>query len=597
MALDKDITQQILQNADIVSVIQEYLSLKKAGNNHKGLCPFHKENTPSFVVSEEKQIFHCFGCHAGGDVITFVMKIENLSFKETVYFLAEKFGIKIDSNFDKGKYDLQNSAQNDLFKINSRIADYYHSFLEQSANSANARKYLKDRGFTDQDVLDFNLGFAPDTFDSVVNNAIKNRMDLIALEKLGIIKKNKISKYNDFFRNRIIFPIKDSKGRVIAFGGRVMDDSLPKYLNSPETEIFKKNASLYGIDIAVQHIKEQKRILILEGYIDVISLHRAGIKNSVATLGTALTDNHITLIKRYTDEIILIFDGDEAGVKASLRSVDLFVNSNFYVKIVLIPEKLDPDDYLQKYGKDKFLELVNNAQDAFFYKLNFLAKKRNFSKLEDREKFLLDSFEMILNIDNKIRLDFMLKIIADFLKEKEENVLFEFNKYKKSKQKTLTKQKSVVKELEKGEEKLSTIRIEQDFLEFLILKPHNIKNAINLISIDWIQSEQIKLILNFLFANQEILKDKTSNDILRFVSSQIEDENIREKLHRVFSKVIISKDVDDNVEGFRLELEIRYLKSQMDKLIKSDKKEDILEYYNIAKKLKAMRSTNEKQEK
>ena len=592
MALDKDITQKILQNADIVSVVQEYLSLKKMGSNYKGLCPFHKENTPSFVVSEEKQIFHCFGCHAGGDVITFVMKIENISFKEAVQQLADKLGIKID---DKDKYNFQKSAQDDLFKINSRVADYYHNFLLQSSSAEIGRKYLKKRNFSEQDILTFNLGFAPDTFDSVVNNAIKNRIDLLSLDKLGIIKKNKIAKYNDFFRNRIIFPIKDNKGRVIAFGGRVMDDSLPKYLNSPETEIFKKNAALYGIDVAAQHIKEQKKILILEGYIDVISLHRFGIKNAVATLGTALTDNHINFIKRYTDEIILVFDGDEAGIKASLRSVDLFVNSNFYVKIVLIPEKLDPDEYVQKYGKDKFLELVDNAQDAFVYKLNFLAGKRNFAKLEDREKFLADSFEMILNIDNKIRLDFMLKIISEFLKEKEENVLVEFNKYKKIKTRNLTKQKSVVKQIEKDEEKLSPIRLEQDFLEFLILKPHNIKNANKLINIDWIYSSDIKIILKYLFENQETVKDKSPNDILRLISYQIADENIREKLYRVVSKVMMTKDVDDAVEGFRDGLEMRYLKDRMENLIKSDKKEDIVEYYNIAKKIKAMRSTkNEK---
>lgn len=588
MALDKNITQKILQNADIVSVIQEYLSLKKTGSNFKGLCPFHKENTPSFVVSEEKQIFHCFGCHSGGDVITFIMKIENLTFIEAVHFLAEKFGIKIDDSFEKNF--LKNSAKDDLFKINARIADYYHNFFLQASGAEMSRKYLKDRGFTDEDILVFNLGFAPDTFDSVVNNAIKNRMDLKSLEKLGIIKKNKIDKYNDFFRNRIIFPIKDNKGRVIAFGGRVMDDSLPKYLNSPETEIFKKNSALYGIDLALQHIKEQKNIFILEGYVDVISLHRAGIKNSVATLGTALTDNHINFIKRYTDEIILVFDGDDAGIKASLRSVDLFVNSSVYVKIVLIPEKLDPDEYLKKYGKEKFLDLINNAQDAFVYKLNFLAKKRNFANLKDREKFLLDTFEMIVNIDNKIRLDFMLKTIAEFLQEKEENVLVEFNKYKKTKLKTLTKQKSVVKVLESDVDKLSLIRLEQDLVEFLVLKPHNLPNAKKNINLDWIQSEESKFILKHLFDNAEKFKVENSNDILRSISYQIEDENIKDKLYRIFSKVIITKNIDDTVEGFCIELEKIYLKYRMEQLLKSDKKEDIVEYYKIAKKIKAIRS-------
>ncbi len=594
MAFDRETITKILDAADIVAVIGEYVNLKKSGANYKGLCPFHQEKTPSFTVSEEKQLFHCFGCGEGGDVFGFIMKIENFTFNEAITFLAEKFGISL-KNLTLTPEKV--SILDEMFKVNNRVAEYYHNFLLKSEKAQKAREYLLARNFDLDDLKTFQIGFAPKNYDTILNLALKNRIEPKTLELLGLIRKNNFGKFNDWFVNRVIFPIKNAKGKVIAFGGRVLDDSLPKYLNSPETEIFKKNASLYGIDIAIQHIKSEKKAIILEGYIDVMALHKFGIKNSVATLGTALTENHINFIKKYTDEIILLFDGDAAGIKASLRSVDLFANLDLYLKIALIPEKLDPDEFLKKYGKEKFLEILKNSEDGFLYKINFFAKNKDFSKLKDRENFLAEVFEMCANIENKLRVNYILKNAADLLKEKEDEIKLEFKKFKQSIRKF--SQTKVSKENEakiSAKPKFVFNTLEQDFLEFLIANPKKISEAKKIIDTGWIFSMENRQIIEYLFKNCDNL---LSQDLtpMRILSTLALDLNLsidekNNEIYKILTKSVFTKNFSDDINDFVKKLEQKFLENKMMQLSKSDNLDDILEHYYLAKKVKS-RGKNE----
>jgi DNA primase len=597
----QDLIDRILQSIDIVDVIKDYVNLKKVGTNLKGICPFHQEKTPSFVVSEEKQMYHCFGCHEGGNAISFLMKIDKMTFPEAIIALAEKSGIQIPEN-DILINDIKKlKDKENLFKINERVMNYYHNFLLKSKESETARKYLFNRGINEDIIEIFKLGYAKNSFDNVYSNFIKNRLDVSILQDLSLVKKDKNNKFYDFFRNRIIFPIKNVKGQTIAFGGRVLDDSLPKYLNSSETDIFKKNNTLYALDLALPTVKIDNRILILEGYIDVISLYSYGIKNVVATLGTALTENHLSLLKRYTENIVLIFDGDDAGIKASLRSVDIFLNSSLYAKIVLIPEKLDPDEFIKKYGKTKFLSLLDEAKDDVSYKIDTLInlKKYNLSKFDDREKFLTEIFNMLIIIENKMKLNYAIKKIADITKEKIENIVVAFKDFqRKNSKKNLTNEKNVLNSLKDyASINISDIQIEQDLLDFLLKNPENIEKASNLISLDWIKTENIRNIIQLLFNKKLELKGLDSKDLVRklFIEFLNLDSNFdlkKEYYNKLFSKIIFSKNIPASIYDFAKKLEEKFLKDKLDELSKSTKKEDILEKYNILRLLKCRENKN-----
>lgn len=597
----QDLIDRILQSIDIVDVIKDYVNLKKVGTNLKGICPFHQEKTPSFVVSEEKQMYHCFGCHEGGNAISFLMKIDKMTFPEAIIALAEKSGIQIPEN-DILINDIKKlKDKENLFKINERVMNYYHNFLLKSKESETARKYLFNRGINEDIIEIFKLGYAKNSFDNVYSNFIKNRLDVSILQDLSLVKKDKNNKFYDFFRNRIIFPIKNVKGQTIAFGGRVLDDSLPKYLNSSETDIFKKNNTLYALDLALPTVKIDNRILILEGYIDVISLYSYGIKNVVATLGTALTENHLSLLKRYTENIVLIFDGDDAGIKASLRSVDIFLNSSLYAKIVLIPEKLDPDEFIKKYGKTKFLSLLDEAKDDVSYKIDTLInlKKYNLSKFDDREKFLTEIFNMLIIIENKMKLNYAIKKIADITKEKIENIVVAFKDFqRKNSKKNLTNEKNVLNSLKDyASINISDIQIEQDLLDFLLKNPENIEKASNLISLDWIKTENIRNIIQLLFNKKLELKGLDSKDLVRklFIEFLNLDSNFdlkKEYYNKLFSRIVFSKNIPDSIYAFVEKLEEKFLKDKLNELANSTKQEDILEYYNILRLLKCRENKN-----
>ena len=374
--ISDDMANQIKDNSDIVDIIGEYVDLKKAGSSYKGLCPFHNEKTPSFTVDKKKQLFHCFGCGAGGDVVSFIMQKEGLSYPDSLKYLGQKAGINIVYN----ENPVVNERRNKLFDINKEIMMYFYKNL--LTNKA-PQDYLLNRGLRSNIVNTFMLGYALDSWDDLLNFAKTKNIKEEDLLELGLIAKSKKGNYYDKYRNRLIFPIIDTYGRVIGFGGRSIDNTMPKYLNSPESEVFKKRFNLYGLN----NFKKQNRrdLILVEGYMDVIALNNNGIDIAVASLGTAFTIEQAKLAKRYADNIFLCYDSDTAGIKATKRAIEIFREADIRVKIIELEDGLDPDDYIKKYGRKAFEQKMDEAQDEYNYAYTQILK--GYSQANENEKF------------------------------------------------------------------------------------------------------------------------------------------------------------------------------------------------------------------
>ena len=373
--ISDDMVNQIKENSDIVDVIGEYVDLKKAGSSFKGLCPFHNEKTPSFTVDRKKQLFHCFGCGAGGDVVSFIMQKEGLSYPESLKYLANKAGINV--VFDENP--VVNEKKNRLYDINKEIMMYFYKNL---LTTKAPQDYLLKRGLRSNIVNTFMLGFAKDSWDDLLSYAKSKAIKEEDLLELGLIAKSKNGNYYDKYRNRLIFPIIDTYGRVIGFGGRAIDNTMPKYLNSPESDVFKKRFNLYGLNIFK---KQSKRDLILvEGYMDVIALNNNGIDIAVASLGTAFTVDQAKLAKRYADNIYICYDSDSAGIKATKRAIEIFKEAEIGVSIIELGEGLDPDEFVKKYGREAFENKMDEALDEYNYAYEKILS--GYSEASDNEK-------------------------------------------------------------------------------------------------------------------------------------------------------------------------------------------------------------------
>lgn len=358
--------REVAERISIVEVVSEYVQLRRSGGNFLGLCPFHGEKTPSFNVNPAREIFHCFGCGAGGNAFSFVMKMEGLSFPEAVKLLARKSGIEIEERqltpAEKKSVDERQQFQ----RINELATAYYRSILEKGGEGAQARQYLARRAVENGISEAYRLGFAPDRRDGLVNHLKNNGVNLDTALKLGVIRKGDSGWY-DLFRNRLIFPISDGRGQVIAFAGRVLDNSLPKYINSPESPLYHKSSVLFGLDMALPVVRTENAVIIVEGYFDHLALYRAGVRNVVATCGTALTSIHAGLIKRHAERVYTLFDSDGAGKKATIRSMELFIEQRMPVYVITLPAGDDPDSFLAGNSVDIFRERLKKARPAFEY--------------------------------------------------------------------------------------------------------------------------------------------------------------------------------------------------------------------------------------
>jgi DNA primase len=371
--------ERIRSASDIVDVIGSYLQLKRAGANFTALCPFHKEKTPSFNVNPHRQIFHCFGCHKGGDVFTFVKEYENIGFGDAVRRLAERAKIPLELDSTPGEQQARH-VKDQLLEIHEKIAQRWHSCLLNEAAGQIARDYLNKRGVSDEAIKLFRLGAAPDSWDDTVNWAKSKNFELSLVEKAGlIIRKEETGNHYDRFRGRLMFPICDEQGRVVAFSGRVLsgDEKTAKYVNSPETPIFTKSKVFYGLDKSKRAILDAGFAIICEGQLDLIACFIAGVQNIVAPQGTAFTDQHARILKRYVSEVVLCFDSDEAGQNAAVRSLDHLLSSGLAVRVAVVPAPHDPDSYIKSHSGEKFRELIQNAKGFFDYYLDRLSKQND----------------------------------------------------------------------------------------------------------------------------------------------------------------------------------------------------------------------------
>jgi DNA primase len=364
----QSVKEEIKRAADIVELIGQSVQLRKAGRNHVGLCPFHPEKDPSFTVNSERQTFHCFGCKRGGDIFSFWMAYHGATFTEALRDLAERYQIQFTGQAGSEAEREQTRLRETIFRVNETAASFYESVLGHPADGKVARAYLDKRGVSQETVSQMRLGFAPEQWDGLAGLLRKQRVDLKAAAEAGLLVQKTSGGYYDRFRNRIIFPILDLRKRVIGFGGRVLDQSLPKYLNTPETAVFHKGDSLYGLHLSHAAIREKGRAVVVEGYMDFIALKGQGVQEVVATLGTALTESHVRRIKGFAKQAVVVFDADTAGKAAALRSLPVFANEGLPARAVVLPKGHDPDTFVNQKGRGAFLDLLEGAPSLFdFY--------------------------------------------------------------------------------------------------------------------------------------------------------------------------------------------------------------------------------------
>lgn len=389
--------REVAERLSIVEVVSDYVPLRRSGSNFLGICPFHAEKTPSFNVNPAREIFHCFGCGAGGNAFSFVMKIEGISFPEAVKLLARKAGIEIEERQLTPSEKKSQDEHAQFLRINDLTTSYYRSVLLNGQESEPARQYLANRSVEANISEAYRLGFAPDRRDGLVKHLKNNGVELDSALKLGLVRKSDAGWY-DLFRNRLIFPIRDARGQVIAFAGRVLDTALPKYINSPESPLYHKSSVLFGLDMALPSIRTGNSVIIVEGYFDHLALYRAGVQNVVATCGTALTGTHAGLIKRHAERVYTLFDSDNAGKKATIRSMELFLEQRIPAYVVSLPSGDDPDSFLTKNSVELFLEQLHKAQPIFSFFIKSLIQATPPSSVNNKVtviKQLAQSFKKI----------------------------------------------------------------------------------------------------------------------------------------------------------------------------------------------------------
>jgi DNA primase len=416
-SLNDNIVEEIKSRCNIVDVIGQVVSLKKMGSNFKGVCPFHNEKTPSFVVSEPKQIFTCFGCGATGDVFEFVKRYYNLDFPGTVERLAKDYNIEYSNNFnDDGKKEL-------YYQINREAATYFYKAFAEAPNQG--LKYMLNRGIEPDTLKKFGIGYADEQWDSLYKYFMAKKVDVKILLEIGLISESK-GKYYDKFRNRVIFPIINTRGKVIGFGGRAIGDDKPKYLNSPESSVFMKKNNLYGLNLSRQDVSKENYTILVEGYMDVISLYQSGIRNVAASLGTALTENQAKMLRRYSKNVVLSYDSDNAGRAAALRGIDILRKEGCKAKVLHISDGKDPDEFVKKKGKDAFKALISNSLGYADYKIAILRDRYDLESYEESIDFLKEVSAVLREL-SPVEADIHVKKLANEIKISENAIRLEIN--------------------------------------------------------------------------------------------------------------------------------------------------------------------------
>ena len=404
-----DKVNEVRERASILEVVSDYVSLRKSGANYQGLCPFHGEKTPSFNVNPARGIFHCFGCGVGGNALTFLMKMEGLSFPEAVRFLAKKVGVAIDDRPPTPQEKQRTDEREALYRINDLAADYYSRVLLKETAGEVCRRYLKERGVDANTTEAYRLGFAPDKWDSLARHLEQKKIPLERAETLGLVRRKEGGGYYDIFRNRLLFTISDIQGRPIGFGGRVLDDSLPKYINSSESPIYRKSEVLFGANMARQAMREHGEVIVVEGYFDHLALYQADVHNVVATCGTAMTGEHLKQLQRYAGKIFTLFDSDSAGRKATCRAMDLFLDNATTAMVIELPKGEDPDSFLKKNGSSAFRECLVKARLVIEWYFRYLLQEGNVGSVEGKIGIVDELAPRLKKISDPVERDLYVK--------------------------------------------------------------------------------------------------------------------------------------------------------------------------------------------
>ena len=544
-----EIIDEVRQTNDIVDIISQYVHLKRSGRNFFGLCPFHNEKSPSFSVSPDKQIFHCFGCGVGGNVFTFLTKIEGIGFIEAVQMLAERSNIQLptlESSGDSAKELLKAK----VYKVNEFAAEYYHENLYKQESKI-AQEYIKKRKLSNETLKAFKIGFSG-KFDELYKELKKQGFEEKEILESGLVNRNDRGQYIDRYRNRVMFPICDVRGRVIAFGGRVLDDSKPKYINSPENIIYSKGRNLFGLNVAKKG--DIKKILIVEGYMDVISLHQRGITNVVAPLGTALTQQQGWLLRKNSQQIILSFDSDEAGLTAKLRAIDILQDMGCDIRILQIDGAKDPDEYVIKYGNARFNNLIEKALSVIEFKVKILKQNLNIESTNDKIKFLNEIAKLISKVDNTIEREVYIEKIAKEYDISKEAIYAEVNKltYAGFKgEKILEKAKPVVvhKKLETNQVSDAMRKRENTIIAILLIGDLNIFEIIRQnINVEDFKDNTNKEIAKKLY--EEFQKGNSNINSIIDILGEEEQSHITEIMADDYEIDDVEKAIDDIMQSY-----------------------------------------------
>ena len=539
-----EILDEIRSRNDIVSTISQYMTLKRKGRNYFGLCPFHNEKSPSFSVSPDKQIFHCFGCGVGGDVINFVKKIENIGFLDSVRLLAEKSGIQLPNDISKAEEE-NIKLKNRVYKINELAAKFYHENLYKPTSKI-AQDYIKKRKLNNATLKSFLMGYASNSSNELLRFLKEQGFTEEELLASCLIGKSDRG-YYDKFRNRLMIPIRDERGRFIAFGGRVLDDSKPKYINSPENIVYSKGRNLFGLNVAREGVHGPlKRLLIVEGYMDAISLYQRGITNVVASLGTALTDSQGRLLRRNTEQVILGYDADGAGQQAIIRGMEILKSMDIDIRILQISGAKDPDEYVLKFGPEKMVKAMDEAISAIEFKIKVLRANLDLNNVNDKVKFLTEIAKILSNVDNNIEREVYIDRISKVYEISKNAIVSEVDKLLYRSLAGVTKfEKSniVLKDTQDSKIDVATRKREGMVVYLLVdytkLSFDRIKSVVDL---DLIKSEKNKKIIGILYERIDL------NNLPENIISLFEDEDDINYVSGILSYDFEISDVNKAIE-------------------------------------------------
>jgi DNA primase len=510
---------EIQQATDIVELISSYIPLKKAGANYKALCPFHEEKTASFSVNATKQIFHCFGCHKGGNVYGFVMAYDKVDFPQAVKMLAERAGIRLANN--QPKDDVSREKRAEFLKVNRLATNYYHECLLKSRAAEPARVYLAKRGFNQSMIAKFLLGCALPGWSNLVGYAREKNIPLKHLEELGLIlPRREQSGYYDRFRNRLMFPIFNPRDGVVGFGGRALDDAEPVYLNSPENILFNKGKSLYGLNFAKESCQKSGQLCIVEGYTDVIMSCQHGVEYIVATLGTALTTDHIKSIRRYVNKVVVVYDADAAGKMASARSLDLFLAEEMDLFVARLPEGLDPYDCLiRKDGKPVFQKCIDEAVELFAYRLEVVKHKYNLNNIGEKSKAVDEMLDTVGAVPNPVKRNLYLKQLGEVVGVGEDILRGRFKLRAKKPAGDRAPEAVVLPPLPVQQQ---DIRAGEQIIEIMLGRNEFIPVIKNSVNLDDYPTDLSRRIAEKIFENYNDNAQVTAESLLNYIAADIE---------------------------------------------------------------------------